>query len=76
MKNKKSNLGLITSLFDLNNDGKLDVVEEALLISSMADISEEKAEKLKKETIQRNKTCRNAPAIDTVNLDKLDIKGI
>jgi len=32
-KQKMNNLGLITGLFDINNDGRLDIAEEALLIS-------------------------------------------
>ena len=66
-KSKKNNLGLITGLFDINNDGRLDIVEEALLISTLTDEPEE----VKKSTTKKKPQLRKV-----VNLDDIDIEGI
>lgn len=65
--NSKNNLGLITGLFDINDDGKLDIVEEALLISALTDTPEE----TKKSMPKRQPKLRKV-----VNLDDIDIEGI
>lgn len=67
MKPKKDNLGVITGLFDINNDGRLDIVEEALLIATLTDEPEE----VKKSTTKKHPKMRKV-----VNLDDLDIEGI
>ena len=64
---KKNNLGLITGLFDINNDGKLDIVEEVLLIATLTDEPEE----VKKSTTKKQPKLR-----EVVNLDDIDIEGI
>ena len=58
--------GIITSIFDINGDGKLDIVEEALLFSAVEDaLSEE------------NKIItKPQPKKKVVDLDDLNIKGI
>lgn len=66
-KSKKNNLGLITGLFDINNDGSLDIVEEALLIATLTDEPEE----TKKSTNKKQPNLRKV-----VNLDDMDIEGI
>lgn len=66
-KSKKNNLGLITGLFDINNDGRLDIVEEALLISTLTDEPEE----VKKSTTKKKPQLRKV-----VDLDDIDIEGI
>lgn len=66
-KSKKNNLGLITGLFDINNDGSLDIVEEALLIATLTDEPEE----TKKSTNEKQPKLRKV-----VNLDDMDIEGI
>ena len=66
-KSKKNNLGLITGLFDINNDGRLDIVEEALLISTLTDEPEE----VKKSTSKKHPRLRKV-----VDLDDIDIEGI
>ena len=66
-KRKKNNLGLITGLFDINNDGKLDIVEEALLIATLTNDPEES----KKSTTKKKPQLRKV-----VNLDDIDIEGI
>ena len=66
-KKQKNNLGLITGLFDLNNDGKLDIVEEALLIATLSDDPEEP----KKSTNKKQPKLRKV-----VNLDDIYIEGI
>ena len=63
-KSKKNNLGLITGLFDINNDGRLDIVEEALLISTLTDEPEE----VKKSTTKKKPQLRKV-----VDLDDIDI---
>ena len=62
-----NNLGLITGLFDINNDGKLDIVEEALLIATLTDTPEETKKSITKKQSQLRKV---------VNLDDIDIEGI
>lgn len=64
-KNPKNNLGLITGLFDINNDGKLDLAEEALLIATLTDTLEEKSMPNKQPQLRK-----------VVNLDDIDIEGI
>lgn len=66
-KKPKNNLGLITGLFDVNNDGRLDIVEEALLIATLTDTPEE----TKKSTTNKQQQLRKV-----VNLDDIDIEGI
>ena len=66
-KTKKNNLGLITGLFDINNDGKLDIVEEALLIATLTDEPEES---------KKSKTKKKPQLRKVVNLDDIDIEGI
>ena len=66
-KRKKNNLGLITGLFDINNDGKLDIVEEALLITTLTNEPEES----KKSTTKKKPQWRKV-----VDLDDIDIEGI
>ena len=66
-KPKKKNLGLITGLFDINNDGRLDIVEEALLISTLTDEPDE---------AKRNTTKKNPQLRKVVDLDDIDIEGI
>lgn len=66
-KSKKNNLGLITGLFDINNDGSLDIVEEALLIATLTD----EPEATKKSTNKKQPKLRKV-----VNLDDMDIEGI
>ena len=66
-KSKKNNLGLLTGLFDINNDGRLDIVEEALLISTLTDEPEE----VKKSTTKMRPQLRKV-----VDLDDIDIEGI
>lgn len=66
-KSKKNNLGLISGLFDINNDGRLDIVEEALLISTLTDEPEE----VKKSTTKTKPQLRKV-----VDLDDIDIEGI
>ena len=66
-KSKKNNLGLLTGLFDINNDGRLDIVEEALLISTLTDEPEE----VKKSTTKKKPQLRKV-----VDLDDIDIEGI
>ena len=56
-KSKKNNLGLITGLFDINNDGSLDIVEEALLIATLTDEPEETKKKHKRKTTQTTQGC-------------------
>jgi len=67
MKPKKDNLGVITGLFDINNDGRLDIVEEALLIATLTDEPEE----AKKSTSKKQSQLRKV-----VDLDDIDIEGI
>ena len=66
-KPKKNNLGLIKGLFDINNDGRLDIVEEALLISTLTDEPDE---------AKRNTTKKNPQLRKVVDLDDIDIEGI
>jgi len=70
MKQKKDNLGLITGLFDINNDGQLDIVEEALLIATLTDTPE------KPTNVRKSTTKKQTPMRKVVNLDDIDIKGI
>lgn len=65
-KPDKSEPGIITKLFDINRDGKLDVVEEAVFLSAVDEMLSEEGNK----GIKSNKTSR------VVDLDDLDIKGI
>lgn len=58
---------MITGLFDINNDGRLDIVEEALLIATLTDTPEE----TKKSTAKKQPQLRKA-----VDLDDMDIEGI
>ncbi len=66
-KPKKNDLGLITGLFDINNDGRLDIVEEALLISTLTDEPDE---------VKKNTTKKQPQLRKVVNLDDIDIEGI
>ena len=66
-KPKKNNLGLITRLFDINNDGRLDIVEEALLISTLTDDPDE---------VKKNTTKKQPQLRKVVDLDDIDIEGI
>ncbi len=70
MKQKKDNLGLITGLFDINNDGQLDIVEESLLIATLTDTPEEPT------NVRKSTTKKQTPMRKVVNLDDIDIKGI
>lgn len=54
-------------MFDINNDGKLDIVEEALLIATLTDTPEETKKSITKKQSQLRKV---------VNLDDIDIEGI
>ena len=67
MKTKKDNLGVITGLFDINNDGRLDIVEEALLISTLTDDPDE---------VKKNTTKKQPQLRKVVDLDDIDIEGI
>ena len=67
MKPKKDNLGVITGLFDINNDGRLDIVEEALLISTLTDDPDE---------VKKNTTKKQPQLRKVVDLDDIDIEGI
>ena len=66
-KQKMNNLGLITGLFDINNDGRLDIVEEALLISTLTDDPDE---------VKKNTTKKQPQLRKVVDLDDIDIEGI
>lgn len=67
MKPKKDNLGVMTGLFDINNDGRLDIVEEALLISTLTDDPDE---------VKKNTTKKQPQLRKVVDLDDIDIEGI
>lgn len=67
MKPKKDNLGVITGLFDINNDGRLDIAEEALLISTLTDDPDE---------VKKNTTKKQPQLRKVVDLDDIDIEGI